>query len=143
MTLPGEMPRWLSRTLTWGSAAVILLAGIHFFPHLFFPKLIMSLRAPGGEFEGQVLIRPARSSPIIGGYVTLFTGDNVDIVVRVTRLGTAEVLWEDVLAVSARHESDAENVEIDWKTDGTVRFNYDGRRNVRIFEPPAAAKAER
>jgi hypothetical protein len=27
-------------------------------------------------------------------------------------------------------------VEIDWRSDGTVRFNYDGRRNVRVFEPP-------
>ena len=69
--------------------------------------------------------------------MTLFTGDNVDIVVRVTRLGSGKVLWEDILATSARTESDAENVEIDWKTDGTVRFNYDGRRSVRIFEPPS------
>ena len=137
MTLPGEMPRWLSRTLTWGSAAAILLAGIHFFPHMFFPKLIMSLRAPGGEFEAQVLVRPARSSPIVGGYVTLFTGDNVDIVVRVARLDTQQVLYEDIIATSAREETDAENVEIDWRTDGTVRFNYDGRRNVRIYEPPS------
>ena len=137
MTLPGEMPRWLSRTLTWGSAAAILLAAVHFFPLIFFPRLIMSLRAPGGEFEAQVLVRPARSSPVVGGYVTLFTGDDVDIVVRVTRLASGKVLWEEVLAVSARMASDAENVEIDWKTDGTVRFNYDGRRNVRVFEPPA------
>lgn len=137
MTPPGEMPRWLSRTLTWGSAAAILLAAIHFFPHIFFPKLIMSLRSPQGGFEAQVLVRPARSSPIVGGYITLFTGDNVDIVVRVARMGSGSVLYEDVIAVSARQESDAENVEIDWKTDGTVRFNYDGRRNVRIYEPPA------
>lgn len=136
MTPPGEMPRWLTRTLTWGSAAAILLAAIHFFPYILFPKMIMSLRGPGGEFEAQVLVRPARSSPIVGGYVTLFTGDNVDIVVRVTRLGSGKVLWEDSLALSARHETDAENVEIDWKTDGTVRFNYDGRRNVRVYEPP-------
>lgn len=135
MTLPGEMPKWLSRTLTWGSAAVILLAAIHFFPYIFFPKPIMSLRAPAGAFEAQVLVRPARSAPIIGGYVTLFSGENVDIVVRVARTG-GEVLWEDVLALNAKEETDAENVEIDWKTDGTVRFNYDGRRNVRIFEPP-------
>ena len=138
MTPPGEMPRWLTRTLTWGSAGAILLAAIHFFPYMLFPRMVMSLRAPGGEFEAQVLVRPARSSPIVGGYVTLFTGDNVDIVVRVTRLATGKVLWEDVLALSARHESNAEDVEIDWKTDGTVRFNYDGRRNVRIYEPPAA-----
>ena len=131
------MPRGLSRTLTWGSAAAILLAAIHFFPYIFYPKLIMSLRAPGGEYEAQVLVRPARSSPIIGGYVSLFTGDNVDIVVRVTRLGSSKVLYEDVIAASARAETDAESVEIDWKTDGTVRFNYDNRRNVRIFEPPA------
>ena len=137
MRLPGEMPRWLSRALTWGSAAAILLAAIHFFPAIFFPKLVMSLRAPGGDFEAQVLVRPARSSPIVGGYVTLFTGDNVDIVVRVAKLGSGAVLYEYVIATSARQETDAENVEIDWKTDGTVRFNYDGRRNVRIYEPPA------
>ena len=137
MTLPGEMPRWLSRTLTWGSAAAILLAGIHFFPYIFFPKLVMSLRSPQGGFEAQVLVRPARSSPIVGGYVTLFTGENVDLVVRVTRVGSGKVLWEDVVAASAAQESDGENVEIDWRTDGTVRFNYDGRRNVRIYEPPA------
>ncbi len=142
MTPPGEMPRWLARTLTWGSAAAILLAAIHFFPYIFFPKLIMSLRSPHGGFEAQVLVRPARSSPIVGGYVTLFTGDNVDIVVRVARMGSGSVLYEDVIAVSARAESDAENVEIDWKTDGTVRFNYDGRRNVRIYEPPAAATSK-
>jgi hypothetical protein len=130
------MPRWVSRTLTWGSAAAIVLAAIHFFPHIFFPKLIMSLRSPQGGFEGQVLVRPARSAPIVGGYVSLFTGDNVDIVVRVTRLDSGSVLWEDVLALNARHDSDAEMVEIDWKMDGTVRFNYDGRRNVRIYEPP-------
>jgi len=140
VTPPGEMPRWLTRTLTWGSAAAIVLAAIHFFPYMFFPKMIMSLRGPGGEFEAQVLVRPARSSPIVGGYITLFTGDSVDIVVRVTRLGTGKLLWEDVLALSARHETDAENVEIDWKTDGTVRFNYDGRRNVRIYEPQPTAK---
>jgi membrane-associated protease RseP (regulator of RpoE activity) len=139
MTPPGEMPRWLSRTLTWGSAAAILLAAIHFFPHIFFfPKMVMSLRSPQGGFEAQVLVRPARSSPIIGGYVTLFVGENVDIVVRVARLSSGQVLYEDTIAVSARHESDAENVEIDWKSDGTVRFNYDGRRNVRIYEPPVA-----
>jgi hypothetical protein len=138
MTPPGEMPRWLSRTLTWGSAAVILLAAVHFFPHIFFPKLVMSLRAPGGAYEAQVLVRPARSSPIVGGYVSLFTGDNVDLVVRVTRTGSGQVLWEDVVAASAAHESDGENVEIDWRTDGTVRFNYDGRRNVRIYEPPSS-----
>lgn len=137
MTLPGEMPRWLSRTLTWGSAAAILLAAIHFFPAIFFPRLVMSLRSPQGGFEAQVLIRPARSSPIIGGYVTLFTGDNVDIWVRVTQIDTGRVLWEDVVAVRARSEYDAEKVEIDWRSDGTVRFNYDGRTNVRVYEPPA------
>jgi len=142
MTPPGEMPRWLSRTLTWGSAAAILLAATHFFPYIFFPKLVMSLRSPQGGFEAQVLVRPARSSPIVGGYITLFTGDNVDIVVRVARLSSGSVVYEDIIAVSARQESDAENVEIDWKSDGTVRFNYDGRRNVRVYEPPAV-KLER
>lgn len=136
MTLPGEMPRWLSRALTWGSAAAILLAAIHFFPAIFFPRLVMSLRSPHGGFEAQVLVRPARSSPIVGGYVTLFTGDNVDIWVRVTRIDSGRVLWEDVIAVRARTEYDAEKVEIDWRSDGTVRFNYDGRANVRVFEPP-------
>jgi hypothetical protein len=138
MSPPGEMPRWLSRTLTWGSAAAILLAAIHFFPYIFFPKLVMSLRSPHGGYEAQVLIRPARSSPIVGGYVTLFTGDNVDIVVRVTRISSSEVLYEDVISVSSRAETDAENVEIDWKSDGTVRFNFDGRRSVRVYEPPMA-----
>jgi hypothetical protein len=55
----------------------------------------------------------------------------------VTRIDSGQVLWEDVIAVRARTEHDAELVEIDWRTDGTVRFDYDGRRNLRVFEPPS------
>ena len=138
MRLPGEMPTWLSRTLTWGSAAAILRAAVHFFPFLFFPRLVMALASPGGAFEAEVLVRPARSAPIVGGYVTLFSGRDVDIEVRVSRKPSGEVLYRELIATSVRQDLEAEEVEIDWRSDGTVRFNYDQRRNVRVFEPPGA-----
>ena len=139
MTPPGEMPRWLSRTLTWVSGAAILLAAIHFFPHLFYPKLVMALASPDQVHEAQVLVRPSNSF-IVGGYVTLFTGDNAQIVVRVASRATGRVLYQDVIAERVETEWEAEKVEIDWKTDGTVRFNFNGRQSVRVYEPPLVKK---
>jgi hypothetical protein len=135
MTEATGAPRWLVRTLTWSAIAVILLVVAHFIPYLFFPKIVLAATSPHDRLEAQVLVRPA-GLPVIAGYLTLLTGRNVDIVVRVRRLDTGEVLYRSVICSNEALETDAEDVEIDWKTDGSVKFDYERRHQTRRFWPP-------
>ena len=74
--------------------------------------------------------------PVVGGYLSLFTGRRVDVIVRVRRKDTGKVLYQEVLFPDEDMDTDAEGVEIDWKADGSVKFDYERRKQNRRFWPP-------
>jgi len=137
MTDSTAPPKWFVRTMTWLGIGVALLVVIHFIPFILPPKLRMASSSPRDNLEAQVLVRPARGLPVIGGYLSLFTGKRVDVVVRVQNRETGRVLYQEVLFPDEDQDTDADDVEIDWKTDGSVKFDYERRKqNLRFYPPP-------
>ncbi|HTF57474.1 MAG TPA: hypothetical protein VK661_09600 [Planctomycetota bacterium] len=119
----------------WCVLAAVFLTIAHIFPRLFFPRLMMASTSPANDLVAEVLIRPTTYPLVFSGYRTIFMGKGVDIVVRVRGRASGEILYEDVLAVAQAQDTDAESVDIDWKENGSVRFNYDQRKAVLIFRP--------
>ena len=136
MTDPTGPPKWFVRTLTWFGIGAALLLIVHFIPYLLAPKLVMASSSPRDKLEAEVLVGPARGLPVVGGYLSLFTGRRVDVIVRVRRKDTGKVLYQEVLFPDEDLDTDAEGVEIDWKADGSVKFDYERRKQNRRFWPP-------
>jgi len=119
----------------WFLLVVVLLVIAHIFPRLFFPRLMMASTSPANDLVAEVLVRPTTYPLVISGYRTIFMGKGVDIMVRVKGRGTGEILYEEILVVAQAQDTDAEDVDIEWKENGSVRFNYDHRKAVLIFRP--------
>lgn len=106
------------RALVLGAAAVLLVMAVAA-PYLVYPRVVRSLASPDGRYVAEVVVSPTRG---FLPHLTLLTGQSIDVIARVRRLGDSKIVFEQVLTEMEDQESDAAEAEIVWESPAKVRF---------------------